>query len=578
MPCCFSVAISPASSARIVAPIALPSISFAPACTAADGLAGNAHRPRLPNHDYPDLPRILKLAIDLARDLVGEPHRRGIVDRLRGHHDAHLPARLDRKHLLHALELRRQRFELGQPLHVRLERLTPRAGPRAGDGIRRLHDHADGRLVGDVVVMGRDAIDHDRVLAVLGGHFDAELYVRAVVLVRQHLADVMQQRAALRERDVELQLGGHDAGEVGDFLGMLENVLPVGGPVLHPAHELYQLGVHAANPDVVDRLLARFHDAGVDVRLRFFDDLLDAARMDAAVGDQALEGEAADLAPDRLEAGHDHGVGRVVDDDVDAGGRFERADVAPLAPDDPALHFVRRQQHRRHARLGRLLGGDPLNREGDDLLRFAVGVLPGLLRDVADQRPGLVARLVFDPLDQLEFGFLRRQAGDLLEPRADRLLALAEVARALLQLLVELVEILLAAVHAGELLVEAFVEVLADRHELFLGGQHEALTLVHRATLDASPPYVEGQCRDEHAAEHGRNDTGQLRHLSISSRPAQLALNAFRFAGGSIFARSSATAARRAATSRSVCFARNSSFVMSSAARIAALCVSTNGP
>src|SRR5438445_6899132 len=53
---------------------------------------------------------------------------------------------------------------------------------------------------------------------------------------------------------------------------------------------------------------------------------------------------------------------------------------------------------------------------------------------------------------------------------------------------------------------------------------------------------------------------------------------AFRFPGGNSLARSSASAARRAATSRSPLRAWNSSFVMSSAARIAALCVSTIGP
>src|SRR5947208_6557023 len=55
-------------------------------------------------------------------------------------------------------------------------------------------------------------------------------------------------------------------------------------------------------------------------------------------------------------------------------------------------------------------------------------------------------------------------------------------------------------------------------------------------------------------------------------------MTAFRFAGGSSLVRSSASAASRAATSRSPFFAWNNSLVMSSAARIAALCVSTMGP
>ncbi len=275
----------------------------------------------------------------------------------------------------------------------------------------------------------------------------------------------------------------------------------------------------------------------------------------------------------RLEARDDDGIGRVVDDDVDAGRGLERPDVTALAADDAPLHFVGREDHRRHARFRGLLRGNPLDRERDDLLRFAVGVLPGLLGDVAHERGRFVPGRAFETGDQLALGLLRRQARHLLEPGADVLLALAEGAGALLEPLIELAQLLLSGVDAGEFLVEAFVEVFADRHELFFGRQHETLALVGRPALDAPSPHVEDQCRDEDAAEHGRDDTEQLCHGSISTSPpfpafvfenkswpggedrCQPAVNAFRFAGGSIFARSSATAARRAATSRSVCFA-----------------------
>ena len=56
-----------------------------------------------------------------------------------------------------------------------------------------------------------------------------------------------------------------------------------------------------------------------------------------------VEGHPGDLAADRVEAGEDHRLGRVVDDQVDAGRLLEGADVAALAADDPALHLVRRQ-------------------------------------------------------------------------------------------------------------------------------------------------------------------------------------------------------------------------------------------
>src|SRR5712691_2817113 len=166
----------------MVAPMALPSMSLAPSSSAA-GLACNAHRPRLPNHDDPDLSGVLQLALDFARDLVGEPRRRGIVHRLRGYHDAHFAPRLDRENLFDAFELRGQRLELRESFDVRLERLAPRAGPRPRDRVRRLDDHADGGFVRHVVVMRGDAVDDRGILAVLRRDLDPELHVRAVVLM-----------------------------------------------------------------------------------------------------------------------------------------------------------------------------------------------------------------------------------------------------------------------------------------------------------------------------------------------------------------------------------------------------------
>src|SRR5213075_836694 len=281
------------SSARISAPMALPSIN----------LAGNADRPCLADHHDLDLSGILQLALDLARDLVGQTRRPTVIHRLRRDDYADFAARLDGEDLVHALELGRQLLEVGQPLHVRLEGLAPRAGARAGDRVGSLHDHADRRFVRHVVVVRRDAVDHDRLLAVLGRHLDAELHVRAVVLVGEDFADVVQERAALGETDVELQLGGHHAGEVGDFLGVLEDVLPVRRAVLHASDQLHQLGMHATDSDVIDRLLAGFDDALIHVGLGLFHDLFDAPGMDAAVGDQAFERQAADFAAHRLEVG-----------------------------------------------------------------------------------------------------------------------------------------------------------------------------------------------------------------------------------------------------------------------------------
>src|SRR6266705_2539233 len=251
-----SARISPWSSARIASPTAVPSMI----------LAGKIHRAGLADHHDLDLTGILELPLDLAGDLLGELTRPAVVDRVRGDHDAHLPARLDGVDLFDPAELARDLLELCEQLDVGLERLAPGAGPRARHRIRRLHDDADERLVRDVLVVGGDAVDDDGVLPVLRRHLDAQLHVRAVVLVRQHLADVVEQRAALGELHVELQLGRHDAGEPRDFFGVIEDVLPVGRPVFHAADELDQLRVHPLDARLVDRLLARLAAGSLALR------------------------------------------------------------------------------------------------------------------------------------------------------------------------------------------------------------------------------------------------------------------------------------------------------------------------
>ena len=96
--------------------------------------------------------------------------------------------------------------------------------------------------------------------------------------------------------------------------------------------------------------------------------------MDAAIGDQPLDRLPCCFTPERIEAGKNDGARSIVDNELDAGRGFQRADVAPFAADDPSLQIVARQIDHRHRRLDGVLGGAPLNRVGDDLLRFAAAV------------------------------------------------------------------------------------------------------------------------------------------------------------------------------------------------------------
>ena len=137
----------------------------------------------------------------------------------------------------------------------------------------------------------------------------------------------------------------------------------------------------------------------VGLVLDLLDDFLDARRMDAAVGDQPLDRLLRDLAAVRIEAGEDDRAGRVVDDQIDAGGELERADVAPLAADDAALEIVARQIDDRDRRLDRVLGGAALDGFGDVLLGAVGGRLARLGVEPLEQVGGVVPRVALDLLD-----------------------------------------------------------------------------------------------------------------------------------------------------------------------------------
>src|SRR6185437_319914 len=115
-----------------------------------------------------------------------------------------------------------------------------------------------------------------------------------------------------------------------------------------------------------------FEDRGIDLGARLVHHFLDSTRVDPPVCDQTLEGQPTHLASHGIEARHHDGVRRVVDNDVHTGRRFEGTDIPTFAPDDPTLHFIGGEGDGGHRGLGGGLGREPLDREGEDFLRFLV--------------------------------------------------------------------------------------------------------------------------------------------------------------------------------------------------------------
>jgi hypothetical protein len=231
--------------------------------------------------------------------------------------------------------------------------------------------------------------------------------VRALDLVRDGLADVVQQRRPAGGLGRGAELVGHHRGQMGALDRVGEHVLPVRRPVLEPPERLREVGVEALDVGVEARLLARLGDVALELGLRLVVGLLDPGRVDAPVLQQLLEREPRDLPPDPVEAREDDRVGRVVDDEVDAGQVLEGADVATLAADDAALHVVRLELDDGDGRLGRVPGGEPLHDDGEDVAHAALGVALGLLLDGAQAASRLVPHLVLELLEEQRLGLRR---------------------------------------------------------------------------------------------------------------------------------------------------------------------------
>ena len=429
---------------------------------------------------HADLARVGEFLFHLLGDVAGDHLRLDVVDLVRLDHDPDLAARLHGEDLLDALLVRGDLLEALQPLDVHFQRLAARAGAAAAHRVGRLGEHGlDGADL-DLVVVRLDRVHHVVGLAVLAGDLRADQRVAALDLVGERLADVVQHRAPLEQQRVHPQLAGHDAGDVRALDQVRQDVLAVGGAVAEPAEQGDQLGVHVGDAELGHGVLAGPLAEQLDLGLAAVVGLLDPLRVDPAVLDEALQGEAGDLAAHRVETGEQHRLRRVVDDQVDAGYRLEGADVPALAADDPALHLVAGQVHHGDHGLAGLLHCHPLDGEGDDLAGALVRLGLRLVLDVPHRDRGLALGLVLHGRDELVPGVVRGQPRDPLELLPGRRGRVVEGRG-------PLVERLPALLHAADLGVEALfpladpqlaaLQVAAELAHLVLDGPDLVLDL-----------------------------------------------------------------------------------------------------
>src|SRR4051794_497049 len=205
----------------------MPELSVARAGARRAGSARVVRRARLADDRHLDLAGILELLLDLAGDLVRQQDGAVVVERAGVEHDPDLAAGLHRVDLVDAFMPRGDVLEVAQPLDVLLERLPARAGPGARERVRGLDEHRLDGLRLDLVVVGLHRVRDGLRLPVLAGDVAADERVRAFDLVRDGLADVVQQRGAPGRLRRRAELLGHHRGEVGALDRVREHVLAI---------------------------------------------------------------------------------------------------------------------------------------------------------------------------------------------------------------------------------------------------------------------------------------------------------------------------------------------------------------
>ena len=363
-----------------------------------------------------DLARIGHLVLDFLGHRPG--HGGGLVVRHVGRldDDPELPSGLHGIGFLDSLEGVADPLQLLEPSHVGLEHFATRSGTGPGQRIGGIHQRRQYRLRPNLLMMGGDGVDDLRRLAVFPRQLTSDDGVGAFNLMVHGLADVVQQRRPPGLLLVEAKLGRHAAADERHLDGVQQHVLGIAVTELQPPQELDQFGVDAMDADVEHRLLSGLLDDVVYLPLATANHLLDPPRMDAAVGDERFQRHARDFAADGVVTRDDHGLGGVVDDQIDAGGRLQGADVAAFAADDPTLHLVVGEGHDRNGALGHEVAGQPRDGERDHLLGLTVGLRPCLLFHDPDAPGRIVPRLLEHLLHQALLRFLPADAGDDLEP------------------------------------------------------------------------------------------------------------------------------------------------------------------
>jgi len=260
-----------------------------------------------------------------------------------------------------------------------------------------------------------DGVDDVLRLVVLAQQIRADLGVRPLYLVVDRLAEVVEEADPLRLLFVEPELRRDHAHEISGLERVLQHVLRKAVTVFQAAEQLHDLRRNALDAGLEHGGFADLVKLFLELLADLLGQLLDTGRVDASVADEPLHELPRNLLAHRVEATDDHRLGRIVDEDADAGRRLDRADVASLTADDPPLHLVARQRDGRRGALIRAVARIALNRVGQNAARLALALRLRFLEQIPDHDAGFILDFVLELLKQDSARLFTPELGDAFE-------------------------------------------------------------------------------------------------------------------------------------------------------------------
>ncbi len=261
-----------------------------------------------------------------------------------------------------------------------------------------------------MAVVRIDGVYDDRVLLVALAYLGTQIYVASGILVRQRLADIVQDSGTPGKHIVSTHLSGHDSGKVGHLQGVPQGVLPVAGAVAQPAYQLDNLGVHGRKAQIHDYLLTLFEHLLLELFGNLFVDLLYARRLYAAVFYQELYGSRGYGTAVEVEAAQYYRTRRIVYYDVHTQQHLERLDVAPLLAYDPPFELVVGKMYDIYEPLRGELAGKACSRLRQNIVRFPLGLYLRLGFIFSHYMRYLAARILFGLFEDKLFRLFGSQA------------------------------------------------------------------------------------------------------------------------------------------------------------------------